>query len=142
MEAYQKGDGPHEELRLKVLDTDRLLVQEASGYHQLLKISGKSEAPAQVWRPIRDIPALFQQAQVAEPTPPKKDPAVSEAGDGWTSPKARQHKRAKPNKPELKSDKGWTPDVLKDDVGRVNSAHIMLQEACSQRRIASLLLYQ
>ena len=55
-------------------------------------------------RPIQDIPALFRQAQVAELTPPKKDPAVSEAGDGWTSPKARQHKRAKPNKTELRSD--------------------------------------
>ena len=46
MEAYQKGDGPHEELRLKVLDTDRFLVQESSGYHQLLKIFKKPEAPA------------------------------------------------------------------------------------------------
>ena len=142
VEAYKKGDGPHEELRLKVLDTDRLLVQEASGYRQLLKIAGKSEAPAQKRRPIRDIPALFRQAQVAEPAPPTRDSAVSEAGDGWTSPKTRQHKRAKSNQPELKSDKGWTPDVLKDDVGRVNSAHIMLQEACSQKRIASPLLYQ
>ena len=46
VEAYQKGDGPHEELRLKVLDTDRFLVQESSGYHQLLKIFKKPEAPA------------------------------------------------------------------------------------------------
>ena len=138
--AYQKGDGPHEELRLKVLDTDRFLVQEASGYRQLLKIAGKSEAPAQKRRPIRDIPALFRESQVTESTPPKKEPAVSEAGDGWTSPKTRQQKRAKSNKPELQSDKGWTPDVLKDDEGRVNSARIMLQEACSQRRVTCPLL--
>ena len=142
VEAYQKGDRPHEELRLKVLNTDRLLVQEASGYRQLLKIAGKSEAPAQKRRPIRDIPTLFKQSQVAESTPPKREPTVSEAGDGWTSPKTRQHKRAKSNKPELKFDKGWTPDVLKDDEGRVNSARIMLQEACSQKRVACPLLFE
>ena len=140
VEAYQKGDGPHGEL--KVLDTDRLLVQEASGYRQLLKIAGKSEAPAQKQRPIRDIPALFRESQAAESTPPKREPTVSEAGDGWTSPKTRQNKRAKSNKPELKSDKGWTPDVMKDDEGRVNSARIMLQEACSQKRVACPLLFQ
>ena len=138
VEAYQKGEGPHEELRLKVLDTDRLLVQEASGYRQLLKITGKS-----LLVPIRDIPTLFRESQVAESTPPKKkEPTVSEAGDGWTSPKTRQHKRAKSNKPELQSDKGWTPDVLKDDEGRMNSARIMLQEVCSQRRIACPLLFE
>ena len=95
-----------------------------------------------MWRPIRDIPTLLRQSQVAEPTPPKRDQAISKAGDSWTSPKACQHKRAKPVNPELKSDKDWTPDVMKDDAGRVNSARIMLQEASSQKRIASPLLFQ
>ena len=108
-----------EEWKKKAQEADGLLVQQGSGYAQMLKIFGKSALKP---RPLMGFPLM-----VWLPEPPPAYPAemVSAAlqaagksqaqGDGWTSPQNWQKRRVKLGQPDLETSKNWVPDVLWND---------------------------
>ena len=118
VEGYQTS-------RQQVLNTDRLLVQEADGYSQLLAIFDKSTAPAEKRRPILDVPELLppppEQPEEEEPQEVDMD-----GGGVWTSPRTRKNKRRRISKKELAEDRTRVPDVMKDPEGRVNACQTMI----------------
>ena len=134
VEGYQTS-------KQQVLNTDRLLVQESSGYAQLLDLFNRSTTPAEKRRPILDVPELLppppEQSDDDEPQDVDMD-----GGGAWTSPRTRKNKRRRKSKKESTEDRALVPDVMKDSEGRVNAAETMILEAGDMKTPSSPLLYK
>ena len=132
VEGYQAS-------KQQALNTDRLLVQESSGYAQLLDIFNRSTTPAEKRRQILDIPELLPPPQ-EQPEDDEPQEADMDGGGVWTSPRTRKNKRRRKDKKESAEDRVLVPDVMKDSEGRVNAAETMIVEAGDMKTPSSPIL--